>query len=157
MQGINQHNYYMGTTANWTPTSRPNRKPDYTSRSNSDYWYTRDGVIRYSDHWGGEIASCNWYLNDVGQSSFNDRDGWRFGYAKWEDFTFGDYDVTVYDYSNTLDFDKLGKPIHKGVASPGGIEYATYKITPDMLRDGTVHIGELSTWFDHRMLMCVEG
>lgn len=161
MQDINSRNYFMGTTANWKAASRPNRKPDYTSHSGSDYWYTETGVIRYSDHWGSEIASCNWYLDGEEQSSFDDQDGWRYGYAAWNDFTFGDYEITVYDSTGSLDFNKLGKPVRLGETSyvcetcPAQ-KYATYRIEPNMLADGMVHIGTMETYFDARYYMAVE-
>lgn len=62
MAAITSENFFECTTAVFSPCARPDREPDYTSGSGSAYWYTADGVVRSADHWGGCIASCNWYL-----------------------------------------------------------------------------------------------
>ena len=45
------------------------------SGSGSDYWYGESGVVCYSDHWGSEVASCDWYLDGVARCSFDDHYG----------------------------------------------------------------------------------
>ena len=42
------------------------------SGSGSDYWYGESGVVRYSDHWGSEVASCDWYLDGVARCDLPD-------------------------------------------------------------------------------------
>lgn len=83
MRRFNPGNFYCGTTAEWTSCPRPVRHPDHMSGSGSDYWYGESGVVRYSDHWGSEVASCDWYLDGVARCSFDDHDGWRCGFAPW--------------------------------------------------------------------------
>ncbi len=89
---ITKDNFFKSTEANFTRVERPERKPDYTSyskywaksgRVSSEYWYTDEGVIRGSDHWGKFIASCDWYL-DGEDGLFPD---FQYGFAKWDDFT----------------------------------------------------------------------
>ena len=64
------------------------KKPNYTSRSGSQYFYTEDGVYRISSHWG-RAATCKWRLQ-TDASSF--RNGTKAGFAKWNHF-FCDNDV----------------------------------------------------------------
>lgn len=54
----------------------------YTSKTGSLYSYTKEGVYRYSNHWG-RVADCRWklltdkkYKNQV----------YHVGFAKWSDF-----------------------------------------------------------------------
>lgn len=75
MRRFNPGNFYCGTTAEWTSCPRPVRHPDRMSGSGSDYWYGESGVVRYSDHWGSEVASCDWYLDGVARCSFDDHYG----------------------------------------------------------------------------------
>lgn len=58
-----EDNFYLATMADWSPCERPNREPDHESNSGSCYWYTPEGVIRESDHWGQGVASCDWYID----------------------------------------------------------------------------------------------
>lgn len=96
MRRFNPGNFYCGTTAEWTSCPRPVRHPDHMSGSGSDYWYGESGVVRYSDHWGSEVASCDWYLDGVARCSFDDHDGWRCGFAPWTEFELKTFEVTVY-------------------------------------------------------------
>ena len=89
--------------------TRPRRMPDFVSRNkrtgkvSSEYWYTKDGVIRGSDHWGPGISSCDWSLDTVkfkvrGKEKAADEiavTNKRYGVAKWSDFTQKTRDVRV--------------------------------------------------------------
>lgn len=83
-------NFYLRTIAEFKLTKRPRRKPDFVSiskrdgKTSSEYWYTEEGVIRGSKHWGRGIASCDWYLEGQG-TDMNGRK--QYGLCKWEDFT----------------------------------------------------------------------
>lgn len=55
-------NFFTNTRAVFTPCEMPERSPDFISDSNSQYWCTGEGVIRFSDHWK-EQSSCNWTLS----------------------------------------------------------------------------------------------
>jgi hypothetical protein len=66
MTKYNAENFFNHTAAVFTTCDEPEREPDYISGlDGSKYWYTDDGVIRTSDHWGYGIASCNWWLREL--------------------------------------------------------------------------------------------
>lgn len=167
MRRFNPGNFYCGTTAEWTSCPRPVRHPDHMSGSGSDYWYGESGVVRYSDHWGSEVASCDWYLDGVARCSFDDHDGWRCGFAPWTEFELKTFEVTVYhpDLLPSESVAALGDPVRSGVAPawrPGmaDIPYASYRVRPDMIVDGCVVVagtyGDCGTPFDGRRLMSVD-
>ena len=167
MRRFNPGNFYCGTTAEWTSCPRPVRHPDHMSGSGSDYWYGESGVVRYSDHWGSEVASCDWYLDGVARCSFDDHDGWRCGFAPWTEFELKTFEVTVYhpDLLPSESAAALGDPVRSGVAPawrPGmaDIPYASYRVRPDMIVDGCVVVagtyGDCGTPFDGRCLMSVD-
>jgi len=54
----------------------------FTSKSESKYYYTEEGVFRKSNHWG-RVANCRWKLISK-QSYKNQRE--VIGYANWVDF-----------------------------------------------------------------------
>jgi hypothetical protein len=59
-------NFHLMTKGTFSKCDLPNTAPDYVSLNkqgnvSSKYWYTNDGVIRQSDHWG-RVASCIWTL-----------------------------------------------------------------------------------------------
>lgn len=58
-----------------------NLKIDYKSESGSEYYYTENGVFRYSDHWG-KAATSKWRLipdeNNLSKT--------KLGFANWCDF-----------------------------------------------------------------------
>ena len=56
-------NFFEATKANYASCARPEREADYVSRSGSAYWYTENGVIRESNHWGRAVATCEWTLD----------------------------------------------------------------------------------------------
>ncbi|AXF52137.1 MAG: minor capsid protein 2 [Podoviridae sp. ctcf755] len=86
----NENNFYINTMANFTEIEKPDRKPDYISYNrrfeiSSMYWYTKDGVIRGSDHWGKGVASCDWFLNNnVGKLVVGEKR--QYGFCKWDEF-----------------------------------------------------------------------
>lgn len=88
-----QDNFFYETYAKFDVVSkRPKGTPSFVSRTrdgkvSSEYWYTPEGVIRGSDHWGNGIASCDWYLNSeaLKQNGITIT-GKKYGFCKWEDF-----------------------------------------------------------------------
>lgn len=86
----NKDNFFENSIGYWDRTNKPRREPDYTSYNrygevSSQYWYTDKGVYRRSNHWGGEIGHCSWFLNDVAT-------GWKTysgntytGFIEWDD------------------------------------------------------------------------
>jgi len=55
-------NFHLETRATFMPCATPERMPDYTSDSGSQYWYEGSTVIRCANHWG-VVASCVWGYN----------------------------------------------------------------------------------------------
>lgn len=89
---INKDNFHLRTMAVYSECSPIETTPDYVSfdkRGNvsSRYWYTSQGVIRCSDHWG-RVASCIWTLK--GKSKSNKEcevySKEYFGFCSFEDF-----------------------------------------------------------------------
>lgn len=145
---FNQRNFFSGTAADFTSVERPNREPDYVSDSGSEYWYSADGVVRGSNHWGTDIASTDWFLDGVDASSFdrNAKGNGReksYGKAKWSDFV-QNADYTYYH---------LGDDLPKGV-KPASVEktwdgktFAEYKVSPKQIADGYATIGNVKVKF----------
>ena len=104
-------NYYTSTYAKFVECATPRRKPDYISSSGSRYWYTKNGVIRKSDHWSlyyrsypdktcfttsvylhaVPIASCIWTLqlkNDkiTVKEDYGDNGKILTGFCKYKNF-----------------------------------------------------------------------
>lgn len=82
-------NFFINTMAEFEKTERPNREPDYVSKDrnghiSSRYWYTDEGVIRGSNHWGNGVASCDWLLKGSKQNMKGSQV--KYGKAKWSDF-----------------------------------------------------------------------
>ena len=91
-------NYFLNSIGFWeVMKSRPKRDPDYASfnrhelyrgkvKKSSEYWYTSDGVIRGSDHWGSDVASCSWYLLGQSYKSYDVKSGYKaYAYIPWKD------------------------------------------------------------------------
>lgn len=88
----NRDTFFEDTFAEFEPVAIPNRPADYTSRSGSQYWYSKDGVIRASDHWSTrddypgpngwqDVASCSWFRKGGYEEGTR-----TAGKAKWTDF-----------------------------------------------------------------------
>lgn len=54
-------NFFVSTVANFVVCEKPERNPDYISKSGSAYWDEGEKVIRWGDHWG-PVGSCYWQL-----------------------------------------------------------------------------------------------
>lgn len=95
----NENNYYLNSIGFWeVRKSRPRREPDHVSlnkrelwrngrvKNSSEYWYTSDGIIRGSDHWGSDVASCSWYLKGESYGNYGVKSGYKtYAYIRWED------------------------------------------------------------------------
>lgn len=55
---------------------------NYKSKSDSQYYYTKDGVYRKSNHWG-RVANCRWKL--ISNGSYKNQQE-VIGFAKWTNF-----------------------------------------------------------------------
>jgi len=83
----NKHTYYRNTYAVFKevdPTDLPFSIWQYTSKSGSAYYYTKEGIYRKSNHWG-RAAKCRWVL-DAGDKLYVSKGRERIGYAEWTDF-----------------------------------------------------------------------
>ena len=58
------------------------KNTNYKSKSESQYFYTKKGVYRKSNHWG-RVANCRWKLNKKGNYK-NQKT--VIGFANWSDF-----------------------------------------------------------------------
>ena len=98
-----RENFFKNTQAVFTEAEKPDREPDYESTDrngywSSSYWYTNEGVFRYSFHWSliycngkrlplgnnecdvcYNIASC-WWLFDTKNLNAT------CGFCPWSDF-----------------------------------------------------------------------
>ncbi len=54
----------------------------FQSKSGSYYHYTKEGVFRYSNHWG-RVASCRWKIKGI---DIYKNQEYYVGFAKWNDF-----------------------------------------------------------------------
>jgi hypothetical protein len=86
MSTVDFTNFHHATTANWTPCDRPDRGPNYVSRSGSAYWDTGFGVIRESDHWGSYYFDSAWFYNGF---YVVETEGPVCGYAAYSEFMTG--------------------------------------------------------------------
>ena len=57
-------------------------KAHFQSKSGSFYYYTENGVFRYSNHWG-RVANCRWKIQGIDQYK---NQNYYVGYANWSDF-----------------------------------------------------------------------
>jgi len=120
---VNKDNFFLNTEAHFkdvTNEMKKNVKFDFESSSGSQYLYTKQGVYRKSDHWGWNVASCDWTLDSgnygmehlYGKSNSDEylaikrEKGEKIGYAKWTDFYIKTTGRLPY-YDDVL----LGKPI----------------------------------------------
>lgn len=80
VKSADRDTFYKDSRAEFVMVEKPETKPDYVSDSGSQYWYTPEGVIRFSDHWMS-VASCWWIVKDHVTSTLE-----CAGFCRWEDF-----------------------------------------------------------------------
>lgn len=93
---INHKNFFLNTYAVFKIKKfaliKKLGKPNFTSSSGSKYWYTKEGVYRFSTHWEIIKAStCVWRLT-------RDRVDVTLGFCLWQDFK-----KIEWDYTDDLD------------------------------------------------------
>jgi len=89
---INKDNFHLQTAGVFSKCEEITTTPDYVSfdrrgRVSSKYWYTSEGVVRASNHWG-YVASCNWVLKGVSKE-YNECEVYndvKFGFCSFENF-----------------------------------------------------------------------
>ncbi len=72
----------------------------FKSKAGSQYSYTKEGVYRYSNHWG-RVANCRWRLRS--EETVKNQNQY-LGFAKWTDFyALNEFEKQFYI---AVDFDK---------------------------------------------------
>ena len=118
-----EYNFFTETIVLYQETEKPDREPDFTSGSGSRYWYSKEGVIRGSDHWGNGVARCDWALKQKNGRTIYGYDydcpthlkEARYGFARWEDYLFKaklieiDGEEVITTFNNTVGMDLIRK------------------------------------------------
>ncbi|MHC5309264.1 hypothetical protein ACYSNM_04190 [Myroides sp. LJL116] len=107
MKKYSKFNFFKHTFCDWQLVqmqSITGKQPDYKSKAGSEYYFEKEGLYRYSNHWG-RAANCRWRL----KMEHKNNNGYYLGYAKWEDFypnnEKDDLFVIIYDKQNaSVDF-----------------------------------------------------
>lgn len=84
MKIYNRNNFFKHTFCIFNEVSSDlilDKKPDYVSNSQSQYFFTEEGVYRKSNHWG-RAANCRWKLVSNSYKSQNT----IVAFARWIDF-----------------------------------------------------------------------
>lgn len=78
------HNFFKYTFCEFEHVEVFNfpKTTNYKSKSESEYYYTANGVYRKSNHWG-RVATCRWKL--LKNTSYKNQKI-VIGFAKWTDF-----------------------------------------------------------------------
>ena len=85
MRKYNNFNFFKHTYCEFKMIHNDFFKQESThfkSRSGSLYFYTNEGVYRYSNHWG-RVANCRWKISGV--ENYKNQN-YYVGYANWIDF-----------------------------------------------------------------------
>lgn len=84
LKSYNQTNFFKHTFCEFIQIDdfKFPENTNYKSKSESMYFYTKEGVYRKSNHWG-RVANCRWKLlaNDTYKNQ-----NMVIGFAKWSDF-----------------------------------------------------------------------
>ena len=128
-----EFNFFTETIVTYNETTKPLKEPDFISSSGSCYWYSEEGVVRGSNHWGNGVARCDWALHmNNGKTVYGyDHDcsthlnHYRYGFARWVDFLFKARLITINDeevlttFNNTVGWDLIqhnGKVYHRVIS-----------------------------------------
>lgn len=153
---FNKDNFYMATTANFTKCNIPTTECDYQSLSGSKYYYTNDGVIRVSNHWGYSIASCNWFLDNECYDAIDSYGKLYAGYCKFSDFKLKNLDEYFVIYSTDIETINNYKQNDKINIDCMGNYYTTIEISPYMLANKKVSYKDIVLDFDSKYHMSIK-
>ena len=81
----NRTNFFKHTYCDFILVDESSLKIDqmhFKSKTGSSYFYTKEGVYRYSNHWG-RVANCKWKL--ISEEQLKSQ-LYYIGFAKWIDF-----------------------------------------------------------------------
>lgn len=89
----NRFNFFKNTFAVFTKALQPNNftKPHYKSKHGSCYFFTNEGVFRYSNHWG-RVGNCRWRLDELDYKQQTN----YWGFCSWNDFFTNNEDEKLY-------------------------------------------------------------
>lgn len=84
MKKYTQNNFFKHTFCEFkqVDTFEFPENTNYKSKSESEYFYTDEGVYRKSNHWG-RVANCRWKL--LANENYKNQQI-VIGFAKWSDF-----------------------------------------------------------------------
>lgn len=85
MKNYNKTNFHSHTFCIWKEvpvTEIQELKLHFKSKHDSHYYFTTDGVYRFSDHWG-RVANCHWRL--IPLTDFKNQKN-TVAYSNWSDF-----------------------------------------------------------------------
>ncbi|WPR70537.1 hypothetical protein SLW70_11395 [Flavobacterium sp. NG2] len=89
----------------------------FQSKAGSSYYYTKEGMYRYSNHWG-RLANSKWRLIPMVPATDSKK---KLGFALWEEFYPDNAEDKIYylkvDYlSNTVNYEHKNNPDYDGKA-----------------------------------------
>lgn len=84
MKTYNQNNFFKHTFCEFQQVDdfTFSENENYKSKSESSYFYTKEGVYRKSNHWG-RVANCRWKI--AANENYKNQQI-VIGFAKWVDF-----------------------------------------------------------------------
>ena len=84
MKTYNQQNFFKHTFCEFQQVDdfTFSENENYKSKSESSYFYTKEGVYRKSNHWG-RVANCRWKI--AANENYKNQQI-VIGFAKWADF-----------------------------------------------------------------------
>jgi hypothetical protein len=120
MKTYNQNNFHKYTFCLWKEVSQADfelQQPQFKSKSGSEYYFTKVGVYRISNHWG-RAANCSWRLIPLANYKSQQT---KIGFAKWTDFYPNDETANSFfikvDYENKkVDYFHKELPSYDGKA-----------------------------------------
>ena len=120
MKIYHSKNFHKHTFCLWTEVSQTDfdlQKPQFKSKSGSEYYFTEKGVYRISNHWG-RAANCRWRL--ISLSDYKNQHT-KIGFARWTDFYPNDetaklFFIQVNFDQKTVDFFHKDMPFYDGKA-----------------------------------------
>lgn len=120
MKAYNSNNFHKHTFCLWKEVSLADfeiQKPQFKSKSGSEYYFTDEGVYRTSNHWG-RAANCRWRLVTLGNYKSQHT---KVGFAKWTDFYPNDETAKLFfiqvDFEQkSVDFYHKDMPLYDGKA-----------------------------------------
>ena len=125
----NRNNFFRNTFAIFNKVeafSLP-ENANYSSKHGSKYFFTKEGVYRYSNHWG-RVGNCRWRLEGLDyqqQTNF-------WGFARWTDFFPNDEMAAVFFIESIANGEYLFN--HKGNASENQVYFRTAKETAKVIQ-----------------------